>query len=168
MENKHTQAILKNLHIAPRKVRLVASTLKGMHVQDALSQLDIISSRSTGPLSKLIRSSIANAKEEQMNVDKLIINSIRVDSGARLKRTLPRSRGRATLIEKKMSHITVRLVESDDVKHPVFVVPEIQKKVKEFKEKQARKEKPERKSSDKLLKKEKKGFAQKVFRRKSI
>lgn len=162
-----TKATLKNLNIAPRKVRLVANTLTGLHVQAALAQLDAMTQRSTGPLSKLIRSAMANAKEDKADTDKLVIQSIRVDDGITLKRSRARARGRATLIQKKMSHITLELAESDHVPAPKYVLeerPKEEKKTRESKREQTPKLKPEAAKQEKA----KRGFKDKIFRRKAV
>jgi len=122
------KATLRNLRVAPRKARLVATSIKGMHVQSALAQLDAMPQRTAEPLSKLLKSAIASAKEKKLNEDKLVVKTVRVDKGLTLKRAMARAKGRATPIEKKMSHIMLELEESDKVKSPGFI---FQEKVKE-------------------------------------
>jgi len=169
MEKKQAKALLRNLNIAPRKVRLVASSLRGAHVQNALAQLDVMPQRSAKPLSKLIRSAMANAKVQDMNVDTLFIKTIRVDKGISLKRAKARARGRATIIEKKMSHIILELEEADHVAKPKFEVKTQQKKEKKPKEeKSTQSQKPKFEETTKGKRKEEKGFGKKTFRRKSI
>ena len=63
-------------------------------------------------LLKLLRSARANAKEKKMNLEALYVQSIMVDEGPMLKRMLPRARGSASPIQKKMSHI--KIVLSDE------------------------------------------------------
>jgi len=161
------RAVLKNLSISPRKVRLVANSIKGMHVQNALAQLDTMTQRSVKPIAKLIRSAIANAKEGEMNTEKLVIQSIRVDKGIVLKRAVPRARGRATLIEKKMSRVTLELEESDHVSSPKFVLRELPKKEKKQQQERV-KDTPKPKLEDTGKETTKRGFAGKIFRRKSV
>lgn len=161
------KASLKNLKIAPRKVRLVADSIKGMHVVEALAHLDVMTQRSVGPLSKLIRSAVANAKEQEMDTDRLVIRSIRVDKGIKLKRAVPRARGRATVIEKKMSHVMLELGESNHVAAPGYTLhekPKKEKKPRKGKDIQTPKPKHEEAESEKA----KRGFGKKVFRRKSV
>ena len=161
------KASLKNLKIAPRKVRLVADLIKGMHVTEALAQLDVMTQRSVVPLSKLIRSAIANAKEQEMDTDRLVIQSIRVDKGIKLKRAVPRARGRATVVEKKMSHVMVELRASDHVAAPAYTLHEKPKKEKKPREeKDAQTPKPKYEEPEK--EKAKSGFKDKIFRRKSV
>jgi len=57
------QAKLKNYRQSPRKVRLIADLVRGKKVSDALSTLQFVDKRAAGPIAKLIRSAVANAKE---------------------------------------------------------------------------------------------------------
>jgi len=162
-----TRAKLKNLNIAPRKVRLVTDAIKGLHTQEALAQLDAMPQRSTHAISKLIKSAIANATEQKMDADKLIIKSIRVDKGIVLKRAKARARGRATLIEKKMSHVTLDLEEDEKTQSPSFELKEQQKEDKKERKPQ-KEEQPKFKPEDAKQEKAKRGFRDRIFRRKSV
>jgi len=165
-----TKATLKNLKIAPRKVRLVADAIKGMQVNSAIAQLQIMPQRSSGPISKLLKSAISNAKEQKLDENKLVIKSIEVNKGVVLKRAMPRAKGRATLVEKKMSHVTLALEEREDAKAPEYVVQEKQRDEKKKRESR-RDEKPKLKPTGTKEKKEEKarsGFRDKIFRRKSV
>ena len=102
-------AKLNYLRIAPRKTRSVADLIRGMHVNDAEAQLLVQTRRPAKALLKLLRSAVANAKNNKLNADHLFISEIRVDGGPMLKRSLPRARGSASPIQKKMSHITITL-----------------------------------------------------------
>lgn len=105
-------AKLRNLRIAPRKVRMVADLIRGKSVEDAEKILQFQIKKGAGPLLKLVRSAIANAKNNfHLSGDKLYISKIMVDEGSKLKRSMPRSRGRAYPIQKKTSHITLILDE---------------------------------------------------------
>lgn len=108
-------AKLKRLRVSPRKVRLVAKLIKGKDANKALVQLDFVVKRAAIPLSKLLRSAIANAKNNfNIQEERLYINNIIVDEGPKLKRQRPCSRGRASRILKKTSHITIFLKEKKD------------------------------------------------------
>ncbi len=113
MTNQQT-AQLNYLKIAPRKVRLIAGTLKGLSVKEAEAQLLLRVQRSSRPLLKLIRSAVANAKNKKMDANKLFIASMIVNQGAMLKRFLPRAQGKATPIHKKMSHVVLILREAEN------------------------------------------------------
>jgi len=174
---KQQVAKLNYLRIAPRKVRLVASALKGLSVNEAEAQLMFRPQRSSEPLLKLLRSAVANAKNNQkLDEEKLYIKTIKVDGGPMLKRFLPRAMGRATPLQKKMSHVTVILEEREKKTKSRFNVSIEKKKVskKEQKEKakkaamKAKTEKPEVEKKEITKAPEKSGFLNKVFRRKTI
>ncbi len=163
-------AKLNYLHIAPRKVRLIANTIRGLTVSEAEAQLLLRPQRSAKPLLKLLRSAIANAKNNQkLNLNELVISAIRVDEGPMLKRFLPRAMGRATPIHKKMSHVTLVLEERLSSKPSRFtIIPPIKKK-KDEKKPKIKKEggtlKPEGKRE---RPKERSSFLKRIFQRKSI
>jgi len=103
-------AKLNNLRIAPRKVRLVAKSLRGKTAEQAQYLLHSVVKKSALPLAKLLHSAVANAKNTlHCDIDDLIIASLKVDEGRKLKRWRARARGRACRIEKKTSHITLVL-----------------------------------------------------------
>src|SRR3989344_4473546 len=109
---EHTST-LRYLRMAPRKVRLVGHAIKGLSVNDAEAHLALMRQRAARPLLKLLRSAVVGAKEKSLNPQKLVITSLRVDQGPMLKRYLPRAQGRATPIQKKMSHVVLTLGESE-------------------------------------------------------
>ncbi len=102
-------ATLKNLRIAPRKVRLVADLIRGKKVGLALGILDSTHKRSSPIVKNLLKSAIANAeqKNEDLDVDELMVRRVWVNSGTIQKRWRPRAMGRATPIRKRTSHITL-------------------------------------------------------------
>jgi len=110
---------LKYLRIAPRKVRLVADLIRGKKVEEAQTILDFTIKGATKPLSKLLKTAIADAHNNfQLDSSNLYISKITVDEGPKYKRWKARSRGIAAPIQKKTSHITLVLSEitSDDKK----------------------------------------------------
>ena len=129
---KDQKVQLKNLKIAPRKVRLIADVMRGLSVNQAEAKLTMLPNRSTGPLLKLLRSAVANIKNNQKeNTDYLFIKSIMVSSGITLKRSLPRAQGRASLIEKKSSHVTLVLSEDKNIKNKFNIIIEKKNKDKQ-------------------------------------
>jgi len=169
------RASLKHLRVAPRKARLVAGLVRGLDVNKAANQLKFLNKKSAKPMLKLLDSAVANAVNNyDLDKSNLTIKEIKVDEGRVLKRWLPRAHGRATILRKKMSHVTVILSEIIDsgkkeakkvkVEAPVKL-DEVSKEAKKAKkddkvEKEADKTKNELKSSNK-------SFANKVFRRKA-
>lgn len=168
-----TQVIAKlnHLHIAPRKVRLVANAIKGLSINEAEAQLLFRPQRSSEPLLKLLRSAIANAKNNQkMNPDTLFVQSIKVDQGPTMKRFLPRAMGRATPIHKKTSHVVIVLGEKAELAAPKFNIPTTAKKVKAPKASKAKsaKSKSDAEIASQQKPKEKVGIFKRMFRRKSV
>jgi len=106
------QAILRNLRIAPRKMRLVVDLVRGKKVAAALDILRVTNKHAAPVLAKSIQSALANATDNAtVDVDRLIVAEAYVDGGAMLKRFLPRAQGRATPIRKRTSHLTIKLRE---------------------------------------------------------
>lgn len=104
------KAKLRNLRIAPRKVRLVANLVRGLSVEQAEVQLQYLDKRSATPMLKLIRSAAANAEHNhKLNRNDLFIKSVEVNDGVTLHRWMPRAMGRATPLKKRGSHITLVL-----------------------------------------------------------
>jgi large subunit ribosomal protein L22 len=99
--------------IAPRKARLVADQIRGKGVNDAYAILQFSKKGAAEPVSKTLRSAVANAQYKAqdegdvLDVDELIVSEIFVDEGPTMKRFRPRAQGRASRINKRTSHITV-------------------------------------------------------------
>ena len=103
---------LKYLRIAPRKVRLVADLIRRKKVKQAQTILDFTVKGAAEPLSKLLKTAIADAHNNfQLDSSNLYISKITVDEGPKYKRWKARSRGIAAPIQKKTSHITLVLSE---------------------------------------------------------
>lgn len=104
------KAFLKNYHQSPRKVRLVASLLKGKKVNEAMIELDFISKRTALPIKQLIASAVANAKNNfDLDKNDLYIKELRVDKGVVMRRMIPGAHGRGYPLKRRSSHIAVLL-----------------------------------------------------------
>ncbi|UCG38230.1 MAG: 50S ribosomal protein L22 [bacterium] len=102
----------KFVRIAPRKVRMVMDMVRGKPVEEALQTLGLVRKAASPIIEKIIRSALANAENNHgMSTDGLVIKKAYVDEGPTLKRFMPRAMGRATMIRKRTSHITVVLAE---------------------------------------------------------
>jgi len=101
------QAKAKWVRTSPRKVRLVAQTLRNLPVSEALVACSFMPKAAARDVAKVIRSAQANA-ENNFNLvkDDLVIKEIRVEPGPMLKRGQPRAMGRLFSIFKRTSHIT--------------------------------------------------------------
>lgn len=109
------KAVLTNYRQSPRKVRLVASLIRGKTVAQARKALTVLDKRSAPTFTKLLNSAVANAKQNDNKAeDTLRITDVRIDQGVVFRRFMPRAFGRATVIQKKSSTIKIMLGEQKD------------------------------------------------------
>ena len=90
------------------KVRRVLDQIRGKSYRDALIMLEFMPYRSTEPITKVLRSAVANA-EHNLGMDpaSLVITSASADMGPVMKRYRPRAQGRAFAIKKQTCHISI-------------------------------------------------------------
>lgn len=106
------KAHLTMLRVSPRKARLVADLIRGKDVAQAESILQFTPKGSARPILKLLRSAKANAvNNHDMFEDSLYVSNIQINEGPVFKRLLPRARGRADIMRKRTSHVTIVLEE---------------------------------------------------------
>ena len=116
-------AKVKNVPSSPRKMRLVADTVRGVEVNHALDLLKFSKKAPSKVLETLLRSAIANweaknqDKTSELDNCNVIVKTIMVDEGRTLKRIRPCPQGRAGRIRKRSNHVTIIL----DVKKPATV-----------------------------------------------
>lgn len=124
-EIKRQTAIAKanDVPSSPRKMRLVADTVRGVEVNHALDLLKFSKKAPSKVLETLLRSVIANweaknqDKAKELDNGNVIVKTIMVDEGRTLKRIRPCPQGRAGRIRKRSNHVTIIL----DVKKPSTV-----------------------------------------------
>ena len=106
------KAIARYIRMSPRKVRLVADLIRGKGSEEALNILSFTKKAAAKIILKLLKSAIANATQKKtIDIDRLFVKKITVDQGPTMKRFQPRALGRATMIRKRTSHITIVLDE---------------------------------------------------------
>ena len=96
--------------MAPRKVRLVAELIRGRSVQDALDVLKFANKRAAVYVDKVLRSAVANADEQEADIERLYVSEARVDEGGvrvGTRRWRPKDRGRAVSWTRLCSHIRI-------------------------------------------------------------
>jgi len=99
---------------SPQKVRLVVDLIRGKPVEEARAILKFTPHRASEPVGKVLESASANAVNNyDMLEDQLFVKAAFVDEGPSLKRVMPRARGRADMIKKRTSHITIIVGEKD-------------------------------------------------------
>jgi large subunit ribosomal protein L22 len=112
-----SKAKLNHLRISSKKIRLVANTIRGLDVVDALAKLPIIFKKSSPVVEKLLKSAVANAVNKyNVKEEDLKIKSIVVNKAMDLKRWKPAAFGRAHPFRKASSHIEIVLVTKEGVK----------------------------------------------------
>jgi large subunit ribosomal protein L22 len=112
------KASVKNIRIAPEKVNLLVAQVKRMSPTHSVEVLKLVNKSASPVLIKLIKSALANAKNNNgIQESDLIFKEIIVTKGPMFKRYQPVSRGRAHHIMKRTSHISVTL-ETKPVKQP--------------------------------------------------
>ncbi len=103
---------LRNVRIAPRKVRVVVDQIRGKSAAEALDILRFTAKKAGENMGTLLDSAVSNATTDHgMDADALYVSEVYVDQGPSLKRWTPRAHGRATRILKKTSHVTLVLGE---------------------------------------------------------
>jgi len=106
------RAVAKYIRMSPQKTRLVVDLVRGVKVEDALSILKLTDKAAARAVSKVLQSAVANAENRtNVDVDGLYVKKAFVDQGPTMKRMRPRAQGRANVIRKRSSHITIVLDE---------------------------------------------------------
>lgn len=109
------KAILKYARVTPRKARRVVNLIRDKNAGDALVFLKFMPYRGARFIEKLLKSAMANAEQKKaVNPEEMKIAKILVDQGPVMKRVLPRAMGRANVIRKRSSHITLILSEKSE------------------------------------------------------
>jgi len=104
------RATQKSVRVSPRKMRLVADSLRGLPLSDIKHQLHSLNKSASLPLRKTLSQAIANAvNNHQLSEKNLKLKEIQIGEGSTFKRWQPVSRGRAHPILKRTSHIRITL-----------------------------------------------------------
>ena len=102
------RAVSKYIRVSPRKARSVGNMVKGKKIDVALGILKMTPYKGSEIIFKVLTSAIANAENNyDMDKENLVVANILVDQGPTIKRFKPRAQGRADLMRKRTSHITV-------------------------------------------------------------
>jgi large subunit ribosomal protein L22 len=109
------RASSRYVRIAPRKARLVADQVRGLHIDKARALLQFSPRGAAQDIGKLIESAASNAENNHdLVADEMRVAEITVDEGPTLRRFRPRALGRATPINKRTSHIAVALSPEEE------------------------------------------------------
>ena len=101
------------VRIAPRKVQIVLDLIRGEDAEKAMAILKHTPKAACEVLEKVLKSAMTNAEVKNMDTSKLYVAECFVNQGPTLKRIRPRAQGRAYIIRKRTSHITIVLKEAE-------------------------------------------------------
>ncbi|HCE86296.1 MAG: 50S ribosomal protein L22 [Candidatus Jacksonbacteria bacterium RIFOXYA2_FULL_44_7] len=167
-------AKLNKYRQSPRKVRIVADLIRGIHANEAMNQLEFVNKRAALPIKKLLSSAIANAVNNfSLKRENLYVKQIAVDGGSVIKRWMPRAFGRASEIRKRTSLITIVLDEKIETREKGDQKKSKTKEAAKIKENVKVAQSASRKTVEILPQKTRgavktlRGFAPKIFQRKS-
>ena len=107
------RAVTRYLRISPRKLRLVADLVRGKDVDEAMDILRLVPKKGAQMILKTLNSAVANAQEQDADIDRLYIKRIFVDRGPMYKRWRAAAYGRPVMRRKRTSHLTIILEEKE-------------------------------------------------------
>jgi large subunit ribosomal protein L22 len=112
LANNQAQAVARMIRISPRKLNLLAQSIRGKKAEVALNSLSFSEKRIANVVKKVLQSAIANAENNHdLDVDNLVVKSATVGKNLVMKRFHARARGRGAGIEKPFSQITIVVEE---------------------------------------------------------
>ena len=115
LADNEAMAIARTLRVSPRKLNLVAASIRGLAVKVALNHLAFSKRRIAGDVRKVVQSAVANAENNHdLDVDRLYVAEITVGRSMVMKRWRPRARGRTARIIKPFSNLTVIVREREE------------------------------------------------------
>ena len=114
---KRVMAKAKSIRTSGQKLNLVAQSIRGQKIKQAIDQLTFSRKRIARQVLKVLNSAIANAENNfGLDIDKLIVDEAFVGKSLVMKRMRPRARGRAARILKPFSKLTIIVKESEEGK----------------------------------------------------
>ena len=111
-DNNLIKASLSEAKISPRKVKAVATNIKGLTVKEVFNFLDFNSRKASELLSKLVKSGYNNAMNKSngfIDESDIIVKNVIIGRGSILKRGMPAGKGSSKPIKKQSSNISVFL-----------------------------------------------------------
>jgi large subunit ribosomal protein L22 len=119
LADNQAEAVARNIRVSPRKLNLVAGSIRNLPAQRALADLTFSKRRIAKAVKTLLESAIANAENNhQLDVDKLYVKLAEVGKGLVIRRFHARGRGRSAMIEKWFSHLKIVVEEREPVEKP--------------------------------------------------
>jgi large subunit ribosomal protein L22 len=114
LSENQAEAITRNIRVSPRKLNLVAGSIRNLPVSRAIADLTFSKRRIAKAVKTTLESAIANAENNhQLDVDKLYVQIAEVGRGVVMRRFHARGRGRSATVEKWFSHLKIVVQERD-------------------------------------------------------
>lgn len=108
------RATAKYIRVSPLKAKRVADLIRGKNLNDAIAILRLTGNKPARAMEKVVKSAAANAENNhQMNVSKLYVYEVNANQGPIMKRIKAKSMGKAAVIKKRSSHLSVVLKEKN-------------------------------------------------------
>jgi large subunit ribosomal protein L22 len=118
--DNEAQAITRNMRVSPRKLNLVAESIRNQPAGKAIADLTFSKRRIAKQVKKTLESAIANAENNhQLDVDKLVVKLAEVGRGIVMRRFHARGRGRSARVEKWFSHLKIVVAERETAEKPM-------------------------------------------------
>jgi large subunit ribosomal protein L22 len=115
LSDAEASAMLRMVRISPQKLNLVAASIRGKKVGEALADLSFSRKRIAGQVKKLLESAVANAENNHgLDVDSLVVAQAHVGKALVMKRWTPRARGRVGRLTKPFSNLTIVVREIEE------------------------------------------------------
>lgn len=115
LADNEARAVLRTVRVSPQKLNLVAATIRGKTVAEALADLEFSRKRIAGAVKKTLESAIANAENNHdLDVDALVVAEAYVGKSLVMKRFRVRGRGRTNRIVKPFSNLTIVVREVEE------------------------------------------------------
>ena len=113
--DNEAKAVLRTIRVSPRKLDLVAATIRGKKAASAVNELTFSKKRIAQDVKKALNSAIANAENNHnLDVDALVVAEASVGKSISMKRFATRARGRSSRIVKPFSQIRVVVREQEE------------------------------------------------------
>jgi large subunit ribosomal protein L22 len=116
MDKKEVSATSKYIRISPTKVQVIIDKIRGKSYREALEILKYLPQKAGAIVWQTLYSAVSNATHNfDFEKENLVITEAYVNQGPILRRMQPRARGKAYKIQKKISHITIRVAENQSL-----------------------------------------------------
>jgi large subunit ribosomal protein L22 len=117
LQDTQAKAIGRMLRTSPRKLNLVAQSIRGKTAEAALNELTFSPKRIAKAVKKVLQSAIANAENNHdLDVDDLVVKEASVGKNLVMKRFHARARGRGARVERPFSQVTIIVEEKRETK----------------------------------------------------